>query len=74
MSEEIRVWGIHMGEHVGARPIENRYVAIGWTALGDLRRYRDREAFKAALAQHYQDKKAGSRPVDAGTLSDSRMR
>ncbi len=24
MIEEIRVWGIHMGEHVGARPVEKR--------------------------------------------------
>ncbi len=68
MSEEIRVWGIHMGEHVGARPVEQGYVAIGWTALGDLRQYPDREALKVALAKHYPDKKAGSRPVDAGVL------
>jgi restriction system protein len=68
MDEEIRVWGIHMGEHVGARPIEQGYVAIGWTALGDLRQYPDREALKVALGTHYPDKKAGSRPVDAGVL------
>ncbi len=68
MSEEIRVWGIHMGEHVGARPVEQGYVAIGWTALGDPRQYPDREALKVALATHYPDKKAGSRPVDAGVL------
>lgn len=68
MIEEIRVWGIHMGEHVGARPVENGYVAIGWAALGDLRQYPDRETLKAALAKHYPDKKAGSRPVDAGIL------
>ena len=68
MSEEIRVWGIHMGEHVAARPVDQSYVAIGWTALGDLRQYPDRETFKAALATHFPDKKAGSRPVDAGVL------
>lgn len=68
MSEEIRVWGIHMGEHVGARPVEQGYVAIGWTALGDLRQYPDRETLKLALATHYPDKKVGSRPVDAGIL------
>lgn len=62
------VWGVHMGEQVGANPVEQGYVAIGWGALGDLTRYPDREALKAALAQHYPDKKEGSRPVDAGIL------
>jgi restriction system protein len=57
-----------MGAHVGARPIEQGYVAIGWPALGDLRQYPDRDALKAALAQFYPNKKPGSRPVDAGIL------
>ena len=57
-----------MGEHVGARPVDQGYVAIGWTALGDLRQYADREDFKAALAKYYPEKKEGSRPVDAGVL------
>lgn len=68
MSKEQAVWGIHMGEHVGARPVDQGYVAIGWTELGDLRKYSDRDALKAALAQQYPDKKEGSRPVDAGVL------
>lgn len=68
MSEQIRVWGIHMGEHVGARPVEQGYVAIGWKDLGDLSQYADREELKGALAAHYPDNKAGSRPVIAGTL------
>jgi len=63
-----RVWGVHMGEHVGNRPLDEGYVAIGWSALGDPRQYADRETIKAALAEHYPDKKAGSRPVDAGIL------
>lgn len=65
---DIRVWGVHMGEHVGSRPVEGGYVAIGWTALDDISKYPDREAYKTALAHHYPDKKAGSRPVDAGIL------
>lgn len=64
----MKVWGIHMGEHVAARPIEQGYVAIGWDLMGDLRQYPDREALKSALVQHYPEKKAGSRPVDAGIL------
>ena len=62
------VWGMHMGEHAGTRPVENGYVAIGWEELGDLRRYPDREAFKVALAEHYPDRKARSRPIEAGIL------
>lgn len=68
MTQYISVWGVHMGEHVGHRPVEQGYVAIGWTALGDLRQYPDRDALKAALATSYPDKKPGSRPVDAGIL------
>ena len=62
------VWGIHMGEGVGSRPIENSYVAIGWPALGDLKQYSDREALKKALAGHYPEHAPGSRPVAAGIL------
>lgn len=68
MAGQLAVWGVHMGEHTGTRPVENGYVAIGWGALGDLRQYQTREAFKAALAECYPEKKAGSRPVDAGIL------
>jgi len=57
-----------MGEQVGARPLDQKYVGIGWKKLGPLQDYPDRDAFKSALAQHYPDKKAGSRPVDAGIL------
>lgn len=68
MNHNPRVWGVHMGEHVGSRPLDTGYIAIGWSVLGDLRQYADREAFKVALAKHYPNKKAGSRPVDAGIL------
>lgn len=62
------VWGIHMGEHVGARPLEGGYVAIGWPEIGDLRAYTDRDALKRALADHYPGQKPGSWPVNAGVL------
>ena len=68
MSDQFKVWGTHMGAHVGSRPIDENYVAIGWAKLGDLRQYPDRDAYKAALAKHYPEKKEGSRPVDAGIL------
>lgn len=63
------VWGVHMGAHVGDRPIEGGYVAIGWHELGDLSGLLpDREAFKSAVAATYPDKKSGAIPVDAGTM------
>ncbi|QFT92395.1 Restriction endonuclease [Roseovarius sp. THAF9] len=65
----LTVWGVHMGKHVGDRPIEGGYVAIGWPAIGDLTKIApDREAFKAALVAAYPDKKAGAVPVDAGSM------
>jgi restriction system protein len=62
------VWGVHMGVHVGARPIEQGYVAIGWSSMENLNQYPDRDALKTALAKNYPDRKPGSRPVDAGVL------
>ena len=63
-----KVWGLHMGEHVGGRPVEQGYVAIGWQELGDLKQYNDREAFKAAIAENIPEAKEGALPVFAGIL------
>ena len=69
MASNPTVWGVHMGAHVSDRPIDGGYVAIGWTAMGDLRKISsNRDAFKAALVVAYPDKKAGAIPVDAGTM------
>ena len=69
MTSELKIWGIHMGAHVGDRPIENGYVGIGWPLIGDLTKISpDREAFKDALLNAYPDKKAGAVPVDAGSM------
>ena len=69
MASNPTVWGIHMGAHVSDRPIDSGYVAIGWTAMGDLRKITpSREAFKATVAVTYPDKKAGAIPMDAGTM------
>ena len=43
------VWGLHMGRHVGMRPVEQGYVAIGWKEMGDLRSYPTKEAYRAKL-------------------------
>lgn len=68
MNSAIKVWGIHMGEHVGTRPIDECYVAIGWRELGDLHQYADRDAFKAAIAEKIPEAKTGAHPVYAGIL------
>ena len=43
------VWGLHMGKHVGMRPEENNYVAIGWKEMGDRRSYSGWEAYYSKL-------------------------
>lgn len=67
-NEKPKVWGLHMGEHVGGRPVEEGYVAIGWHELGDLRNYPDRDAYKAAIAERIPHAKTGAHPVYAGIL------
>ena len=69
VAANITIWGVHMGMHVGDRPIEGGYVAIGWPALGDARQIgATRADFKQAMAQAYVDMKPGAVPVDAGTV------
>ncbi|MEG0342972.1 MAG: restriction endonuclease [Acinetobacter sp.] len=52
MSENPTVWGVHMGIHVGTLPIDQNYIGIGWSELGDLSQIEaDRDAFKVALQE-----------------------
>jgi len=58
-----------MGAHVEDRPIEGGYVAIGWSALGDVRQVgTSREDYKRAMMNAYADIKPCAVPVDAGTV------
>lgn len=58
-----------MGSHVGDRPIDGSYVALGWSEVGNIAKIPpNRVAFKEAVAATYPDKKPGAIPVDAGTL------
>lgn len=61
------VWGIHMGVHVGNRPIEGGYVGIGYAELGDPRNHTSRESLKTILSE-LLDVKSGAIPVHAGTV------
>jgi restriction system protein len=69
MPEEPTIWGIHMEWHHELRPIEQKYIAIGWSRVGDLSKLPpDRDAFKKVVASAYPETKAGAIPVVAGTL------
>jgi restriction system protein len=64
-----KVWGIHMPKWVGDDPIENGFVVLGWSRMGDIFAIpNDREEFKRRLAAAYPEKKPGAIPVEAGTL------
>ncbi|MFN3723586.1 MAG: restriction endonuclease [Paracoccaceae bacterium] len=69
MAKNPTVWGVHMGNHVGDRPTEGGYVAIGWHELHDIRGIEShRDAFKAALVAGGLGQKEGAVPVHAGIL------
>jgi len=62
-------WGIHMGAHVGTDPVDNNYVAIGWTMMGDIRQLPpDRQAIKELLVSALPEAKPGAIPGWAGIL------
>ncbi|MHC3124147.1 MULTISPECIES: restriction endonuclease [Acinetobacter] len=63
------VWGIHMGVHVGTQPIEQNYIGIGWSELGDLSQIKaDREAFKVALQVEQPDASMPSIRTQVATI------
>lgn len=69
MADERTIWGVHMARSHGTAPIVEKYVAIGWPAVGDLSKIpASRDAFKKAVTDAYPEKKKGAVPVDAGTL------
>lgn len=43
------VWGIHMDRSVGLTPIEHGFIGIGWSELGNLSKFTDRDSLKLAL-------------------------
>lgn len=50
------IWGIHMDRSVGLTPIEQNYIGIGWSELGDLSKLSpNRDSFKAALKETQSD-------------------
>jgi restriction system protein len=69
MAEERPIWGIHMERVHADRPIKEKFVAIGWSSMGDLSKVpANREAFKKTVSSTYPLLKPGAVPVVAGTL------
>jgi hypothetical protein len=69
MVKERPIWGIHMGKGHARRPIDESYIAIGWSKMGNLAKLpADRDDFKKAVAKTYPQIKPGAIPVVAGTL------
>lgn len=63
------LWGIHMPKEVGTQPIDESFVGLGWSRLGnilDIKKSRD--AIKARLIDAYPDAKQGAIPLWAGVL------
>lgn len=70
-NEEVTLWGIHAGRTGAAHSLflKHNCVALGWLKMGDLSKLeKNREAFKAKLAEAYPDTKPGAIPVKAGQL------
>jgi restriction system protein len=65
------VWGIHGGASGDADTLflKHRCIALGWARLGDLSKVgTTREAFKAAVAKRWPEKKPAAVPNNAGQL------
>jgi restriction system protein len=68
-TQELPIWGIHMGKGHADRPIVGGFISIGWSKIGDLSRLpADRDAFKKAFQVSYPQIKPAAVPVVAGTL------
>ena len=68
---ETVLWGIHAARTGDAHSLflQRKCIAVGWSAIGDLSKIApEREAFKAAVAASYPDKKPGGIINSAGQL------
>jgi restriction system protein len=70
-SADTNLWGIHAGMTGDADRLflKKNFIAVGWTKVGDLSVLKpNRDAFKARVAEVYQDAKPGAIPNNAGQL------
>jgi hypothetical protein len=71
---EATISGLHAGRtgDADALFLKKNLIAVGWSALGDLSKIEpSREAFKAAVAKTWPDKKPGRSRTMQGSSSDS---
>ncbi|WP_413208137.1 restriction endonuclease [Rhodospirillum sp. A1_3_36] len=63
------MWGLHMAEIAADLPIKQGFIGIGWPEMGNLADLpKNRDAFKARLAETHPTEKPGAVPVKAGVL------
>jgi len=63
------MWGLHMAEIDAFAPLRDGFIGIGWVAMGDVSTLaKNRDAFKARLAETHPNVKPGAIPVMAGVL------
>jgi len=70
-SADTNLWGIHAGKTGDADSLflKKDCIAVGWTKMGDLSVLKpSRDAFKAQVAEVYQDAKPGAIPNYTGQL------
>lgn len=64
-----KMWGVHMPAEESRDAVDDGFVAIGWSELGDIFNFdATREAYKEALPKVKPYMKAGAIPVEAGAL------
>lgn len=65
---EKTIWGIHAGSEAEADSlfINKKVVAIGWSKVGDLSKYRDRDEYKKKLQEEYKTMSVGAQRNTAG--------
>jgi restriction system protein len=65
---EKTIWGIHAGSEGEADSlfIKDNIIAIGWRAIGDLSKCKDRDEFKRQLERTYKDMSVGAIRNTAG--------
>ena len=69
MNEPNALWGIHMPREVGMAPIEESFVGLGWSEIGNvLDLPEDREAIKTKLLAVYPEAKKRAISIWAGVL------
>lgn len=68
MTREIAFWGIHPGRNGEAEPLfkKESVIALGWSKMGKMSHFKNREEFKQRYEQVFPQAKKGAIPIHAG--------